>query len=327
MTISPTRPECVGFLLIPGFSMMALTAATEPLRAANEISGRRLYEWRLLSVDGAPVRSSSDFQVICQPIPDRSNDFDLAFVVASSDLDSYQDRRTFAWLRKLAVRRIPIGALSNGALVLARAGLLGGYRCTIHWERLLSLVEEHPECTVERVLYCIDRNRMTAAGGVASLDLMLALIADKHGHQLTADIADNFLHGRLRNASEAQRMDVQWRHGVSDERLTKLVLAMEANISNPLSTRALAGIAETSERQLERIFGKALGASPAKFYMELRLKEAHKLLTQSTQSITAIALACGFSSSSHLGQHYRARFGATPSAARANPGRASRAAV
>lgn len=304
--------------------MMALTAATEPLRAANQISGQRLYEWQLLSVDGAPVRSSSDFQVICQHLPDRSSDFDLAFVVASSDLDSYRDRRTFAWLRKLAARRIPIGALSNGALILARAGLLEGYRCTIHWERLLSLVEEHPECVVERVLYCIDRDRMTAAGGVASLDLMLALISNKHGHQLTADIADNFLYGRFRNASETQRMDVQWRHGVSDERLTKVVLAMEANISNPLPAPALATLVGTSERQLERIFGKAFGDSPARFYMELRLKEAHKLLTQSTQSITSIALACGFSSSSHLGQHYRTRFGTTPSSARAATARLPR---
>ncbi len=314
--INSSGPERVGFLLVPGFSMMALTTAAEPLRAANRISGRSLYDWSLLSADGAPVRSGSDFQLLCQPASARTQALDLVFVVASLDLEAYRDRGVFAWLRKLAARGVPIGALSNGTLILARAGLLDGYRCTIHWERLLALVEEQPNCIVERVLYCIDRDRMTAAGGVASLDLMLALISRKHGQQLTADIADNFLYGRFRSDSETQRMDVRWRYGVSDERMAKAVLLMEANITNPLPTGELAILVGTSERQLERSFNKIFGKGPAKFYMELRLKEAHKLLTQSTRSITEIALTCGFSSSSHLGQNYRLRFGVTPGATR-----------
>jgi len=312
-----SAPDRVGFLLVPGFSMMALTAATEPLRSANRISGRALYEWSLLSADGRSVRSGSDFELICQPALERTRALDLVFVVASLDLEGYRDRGVFSWLRKLAARGVPLGALSNGTLLLARAGLLHGYRCTIHWERLLALIEEQPDCVVERVLYCIDRDRMTAAGGVAALDLMLALISRKHGQRLTADIADNFLYGRFRSGSETQRMDVRWRYGVSDERMAKAVLLMEANITNPLPTGALATLVGTSERQLERSFNKVFGKGPAKFYMELRLKEAHKLLMQSTRSITEIALTCGFSSSSHLGHNYRSRFGITPGRTRA----------
>jgi transcriptional regulator GlxA family with amidase domain len=43
MADTQSGPEEIGFLLVPRFSMMAFTAAVEPLRSANRMSGRELY--------------------------------------------------------------------------------------------------------------------------------------------------------------------------------------------------------------------------------------------------------------------------------------------
>ncbi|MFP3480561.1 GlxA family transcriptional regulator, partial [Burkholderia sp. SIMBA_057] len=43
----PVVTQRIGFFLVPNFSMMALSSATEPLRAANRMSGKPLYSWHL----------------------------------------------------------------------------------------------------------------------------------------------------------------------------------------------------------------------------------------------------------------------------------------
>ncbi|MEL6292112.1 MAG: hypothetical protein AAFQ44_09985, partial [Pseudomonadota bacterium] len=54
-----SRPLAFGFLLVPGFSLMAMTSALEPLRLANRVTSEELYTFELFSVDGGPVMSSA----------------------------------------------------------------------------------------------------------------------------------------------------------------------------------------------------------------------------------------------------------------------------
>src|SRR3546814_5479372 len=94
------------------------------------------------------------------------------------------------WLRKADRLGSDIGAICTGSYVLARAGLLDGYRCTIHWENLASFCEDFPDIEVTSELFEIDRNRFTCSGGTATIDMMLNVIARQHGHELAASVAD-----------------------------------------------------------------------------------------------------------------------------------------
>jgi transcriptional regulator GlxA family with amidase domain len=67
-----------------------------------------------------------------------------------------------------------------------------------------------------------------------------------------------------------------------------------------------------SRRQLERLFKQHLDELPSRYYAELRLARARRLLQQTSQSILQIGLACGFANGSHFSNAYRARFGRTP---------------
>lgn len=302
----------MGFFLVPHFSMMALSSVTEPLRAANRVSGRPLYSWHLISVDGEPVSSSSGFALLPEFAITSSPEFSHLFVVASIGVSDYRNAQVFDFLRRYAATGLTLGGISLGTMILARAGLLDKRRCTIHWEALRELAEEFPSLDVSRDIYCIDGDRMTCSGGTAAIDMMLELIARQHGHQMAGEVADQFIHTRMRTAQESQKMAIQWRYGVEDRRIVNAITLMEQNIERPVPMKTIASLAGISPRTFERMWLKHFSVRPSQFYLELRLKAAQKLIRESTWSLFDIAMHCGFASPSHLGRCYKQCFGKTP---------------
>ncbi len=305
-------PEPVGFLLVPKFSLMAFTSALEPLRSANRMSGRNLYSWRVYSHDGGPVAASSGISMMPDAAISHLAHCPVMIVCAGLDVHLYREKEVFSWLRRLARQGARIGAICTGTYLLARAGLLDGYRCTLHWENVPGFVEEFPDIEVSTELFEIDRSRFTCSGGIAPLDMMLHLIALRHGHELAAAVSDQFIHDRIRAPSDDQRMTLQTRLGVRDAKLIRVISQMEANIEEPLSRVDLAASVGLSTRQLERLFHAHLGTTPKRHYLEIRLRRARQLLFHSGLSMLDVALACGFVSGSHFAKCYREHFGATP---------------
>lgn len=307
----------VGYLLIPGFALLSYAAAVEPLRAANQLAGRKLYRWWNASPGDKPAIASNgaavlaDFKFRGDPGP-----LDLMLVCAGGNPATFNDRRTFAWLRKLASRGVAIGGISGGPFILAKAGLLSGKRCTVHWEHVPAMQEAFPDIALARSLFVIDGDRITCSGGVAGLDMMVALITRDHGYELGAAVSDWFLHTHIREGGGPQRMDLRVRLGVSDPRLLKVLRAMEANFEVPLSRQALADIAGISLRQLERLFRTRLRQGMREHYVALRLGRARQLLRETSLSILELALATGFKSASQFSRAFRRQFGFPPREAR-----------
>jgi transcriptional regulator GlxA family with amidase domain len=312
------RPiSAVGFLLIPGFSLMSYASAIEPLRAANMIAGRDVYRWHHFAPSDRPAPASTGAPIV----PDHSlgmegGDLDLLLLCAGGNPATFKDRATFAWLRKLARQAVTIGGISGGPFVLAQAGLLDGRRCTIHWEHLPAFEEMFPRVTVTRSLFELDGNRITCSGGIAVLDMMIALIRRDHGHEFAAAVGDWFLHTHVREGFGPQRMDMRFRLGVTDEKMLAVLRAIEASLERPIPRDELAKIAGGSLRQLERSFRARLGKGVHEHYLSLRLMRARQLLRESDMNVTDIAIATGFGSTAHFSKAFRSAFGMSPSAAR-----------
>ncbi len=316
-------PQRLAFILVHNFSMIAFTSAVEPLRLANRVSGRELYEWHLFSADGKPVAASNGILLYPEAAVEQAQGFGTVVLCSGVDGHKFQDKNLFAWLRRFDRAGADVGALCTGSHVLARAGLLDGYRCTIHWENLASFAEAFPEIEVTAELFEVDRNRFTCAGGTAALDMMLNLIALQHGHELATAVSDQFMHERIRDRHDQQRMALPVRLGVRHPKLISVIKLMEENLEEPLSRGDLASAAGLSSRQLERLFRKYLGRSPARYYVELRLNRARLLLLQTNMSVIDVALACGFVSASHFSKCYRDFFGKTPRHERSRPAMAA----
>lgn len=318
-TVPRELPQRIGFVVVPRFSMIALTSAVEPLRIANRLSGRELYQWPLFSMDGQPVTASNGMPLTPIGELERATDLSTIAICGGIDVHRFDDRQLTSWLRRINRKGVDIGALDTGSYLLARAGLLSGYSCTIHWEQLAGFAEDFPDIEVTTELFEIDRQRFTCAGGTAGIDMMLNVIAMQHGQELAAQVADQFMHERIRDQHDHQRVSLPARLGVRHPKLLSVIELMEKHLEEPLSRAELARKAGLSTRQLERLFRKYLFRSPARYYLELRLNKARLLLLQTNMSVIDVALACGFVSASHFSKCYRDFFGRTPRKERGVP--------
>lgn len=312
------RTRRFAFVLLPGHSLMACGAATEALAAANDVLGEVRYESTLLSLDGrfVPAACGTRVQVDDALQPVRA----VAAALVVSDhmppdgeaAGGPDDARAplAAWLREQALAGAVLGGLGCGAAWLADAGLLASYRATVHHAQVGPLGERHPQTVFSSNVYEIDRDRISCGPGTASLDLMIAWLAREHGEAMVAPLLAHFGLERLRARDERQRAPAAMQ--VPNAKVTEAVALMEANLQEPLPTDDIARLVGVSRRQLERLFKQHLDDMPSRYYIELRLARARRLLRHGGQSILQIALSCGFASASHFSNAYRARFGHTP---------------
>jgi transcriptional regulator GlxA family with amidase domain len=306
-----------GFFLVPGFSMLSLAAAVEPLRMANAQSQDTLYEWEFLSWDGAAVNASNQMVTAPTITLDEVKTLDVLLVVAGINVSSYGDDQFFAWLRQAARQVTLLGATSTGSLLLAKAKLLRHKTCTIHWEYVDSFREQFTDVWMSGELYEFDGNLFTCSGGSAGLDMMLQIIADQHGYELALLVAEQYMHPHIRPPHQDQRMRLQSRLNINNPRMIKAIDFMRQNLEAPLTCQELADASNMSARQMERLFKQHLQLSPGQYYLHLRLEKTQQLLRQSSLSVLQIATACGFSSTSYLARCYQKKYSCSPRQERA----------
>ena len=306
-----------GFFLVPGFSMLSLAAAVEPLRMANAQAQEELYQWEFLSWHDIPVSASN--QMVTAPTinVDQVKVLDVLLIVAGINVAAYGDDVFFAWLRQAARQVDLLGSTSTGSLLLAKAKLLRHKTCTIHWEYVDSFREQFPDVWMSGELYEFDGSLFTCSGGSAGLDMMLQIIADQHGYELALLVAEQYMHPHIRPPHQDQRMRLQSRLNINNPRLIKAIDFMRQNLDAPLTCQELANASNISARQMERLFNQYLQQSPGQYYLHLRLEKTQQLLRQSSLSVLQVATACGFSSTSYLARCYQKKYGCSPRQERA----------
>jgi transcriptional regulator GlxA family with amidase domain len=306
------NPRRFAFVLLDRFTLLCYACAVESLRIANRMSGRTLYEWRVIGEGGDTISCSAGtaFKL----------DGDLGEIVRGEtiilcggiDVASASTKKLLNWLRRETRKGAQVGGLCTAGWTMAKAGLLDGRRATIHWENQDSFAEEFEEVDLTKSVFVIDGPTFTTAGGTASIDLMLKFIADDYGEELAGAVADQLIYTTIRTDQDTQRLSVPTRIGVRHPKLSTVIQMMERNIEEPISPSLLARDVDLSTRQLERLFRRYLNRSPKRYYMELRLQKARNLLMQTDMSVINVALACGFTSPSHFSKCYRVQYGTTP---------------
>ena len=307
------------FLTLPNYSLIAVTNALEVLRMANRVAGRDIYEWSIASLDGRPVPASSGLELTPTVALDKIGKVEILFVCGGIDVREAVSNPLLAALRRLGERRVGLGALCTGGYALARAGLLDNYRATIHWENLPALREEFPRVQLNDQVFSIDRDRFTASGGTAPLDLMLNLIQLKHGLRISQQVSEQFVLERVRSDRDRQYVPLRAQVGSSHGNMIRVAQLMEENIEKPLSLERIAHATGLSRRQIERLFRRHLDCVPKRYYLEMRLRRARELLLQTAMPIMDVTTSCGFKSPPHFSRCYRALFGHPPSAERRVP--------
>jgi transcriptional regulator GlxA family with amidase domain len=306
------KPKRFVFVLLDNFTMLCFACALESLRIANRMANKKLYDWAIAGEGGEIARCSNGTEFkLNMDLVELSRE-DVVMVCGGIDVQAATTKKMVSWLRREARKGVTMGGLCTAGYTLAKAGLLDGKKATIHWENQDSFAEEFEDVKLTKSVFVVDGNRITTAGGTASIDLMLKIIADDHGEELANAVADQLIYSSIRTDQDTQRLSIPTRIGVRHPKLSRVIQMMEQNIEEPISPATLAHDVGMSTRQLERLFRRYLSRSPKRYYMELRLQKARNLLMQTDMSVINVALACGFASPSHFSKCYRAHYDTTP---------------
>ena len=302
-------------LMLPGFNCLAANSFIDPFRIANYLHGENRYHWQYLSLSGGPVTASNAMAITETTAFDNSTEnFDLVVVNASWTPERFGKHKLVFWLKRLASQGAALVGLDTGSYVLAQAGLLEGYRCTIHYEHIAAFREVFPSIDLRETLFVIDRERLSCCGGVACTDLALEIIHLQQGLNLTNATAHYMFHERLRSGDEQQMSGSHEPVGYTiNGQVRETIILMERNLEEPLTLKEITQYIGISPRHLQRLFHYYTGKTPVQFYLDVRLDRARGLVTQTELSLVEIAGSCGFSRSETFSRAYRKRFGITPS--------------
>jgi transcriptional regulator GlxA family with amidase domain len=298
----------VGVLLFDGFSNHCLANTVEPLRAANMLSGRPLYDWQFLALGSGVVTSSSGLQVAPHQALSQAQG-DMLVVMPSYGFQEHSDWKTQSALRAAKRRFKSLIGMDTGSWLLAEAGLLDHHRATIHWEELTGFSERFPEIDVVRERYVIDRNRITCSGAMAAFDLVTHMIGRDQGQALALEVAQLFM---TRESARSHTGGA----GPASTFVNKALAIMQENLEQPLSVPEVARRAGRTQKVLEARMRADLGATPATVYRRLRLNLARKLVMETDLPVAEIALRSGYDDPSAMTRAFRTEFGRSPRALR-----------
>lgn len=307
-----TEPMQVTFVLLPKFTMLAFSSALEPMRIANQLTGQILFRWQVLSTDGKPVVCSNGVPVMVDGAFAETQPEGVVLICSGVEPEDQVTTALGDWIRGLWRRGRTVGGLCTGTYALAKAGIMKDRRFTLHWENLAGFSETFPDLQAVRQVFCIDDRIVTCAGGVAAADLMLKLIHDRYGMALSQEVMNMCLLTGRRTEADEQTTSLAARLGTRHEKLIEAVAFLESRIEEPFDLDACASQLKLSRRQIERLFNRYLGVTPVRYMNDLRLQRGRALLAETDMSVTDVAIACGYASTSHFSKSFRSKYGVSP---------------
>ena len=321
VTINPvaSAERTVVFVVFDRCQLLDLAGPADVFRAATLLGAAPGYRTVVATPDGSAVRAENGIvfgadvslrDLVGQPRPDRHR-------------SGRRRRRGRRRSPPTPVRSPTSGASSararrttsvcSGALALAAAGLLDGYRATTHWSSCGRLAAEHPEVEVEPdQIYVHDRDRWTSAGVTAATDLALALVEDDHGPELAHAVAGWLVVFVRRPGGQAQFSAQLLAEPARSPGIADVQRWLPDHLAADLSVAALAARAGMSPRHFARAFRAETGTTPAAFVEALRVEAARRLLETSDLTVPVIAAAVGLRHGETLHRAFQRRLATTP---------------
>ncbi|MGW4532910.1 GlxA family transcriptional regulator [Nocardia sp. NPDC004340] len=307
------RPHTVVVLALDGVYPFELGI---PNRVFGTADGR--YRVITCSLDGRPVRSSSDFDIAVAHDARVLETADTVVIPPCDVTPILEQGLPQAVSAALASIRpgARIVSICTGAVVLAAAGLLDDRPATTHWNLADRFQRAFPSIRVDpNVLYVDDGDLLTSAGASAGVDLCLHLIRGDHGSEVANAVARRCVVPPWREGGQAQFIEQPVPPPTAAGTAEARQWALE-NLHRPLTMADLADRARMSGRTFARRFRDEVGMSPGRWLIQQRVFRARELLESTELSVDRIAGEVGFATGASLRQHLHEAIGVAPLAYR-----------
>jgi transcriptional regulator GlxA family with amidase domain len=303
----------IGLVIFPNVQSMSL-APISVFEMANVVS-RPVYEVRVLSESGGPVRTSMGITIGTEAFGEP--DFDTLIIGASTEI-AEASPKLLAFIRKSLEVSRRVTAPCTGAFILAQAGILDGRRATTHWAYARGLQAQFPRIRVEEDrIFIVDGPVWTSAGMSAGIDLALAMVEKDLGVEIARAVAKKMVVYHRRAGGQSQFSALLELEPKSD-RIQNALAYARRNLHTPLSVEQLAEAAHLSPRQFSRAFRAETGQSPAKAIENLRVESARLLMEQGQLPIDVVARETGFADRERMRRAFLRAFGQPPQVIRRN---------
>ncbi|UWQ52812.1 GlxA family transcriptional regulator [Leisingera caerulea] len=299
------RPLKTALLVLDECNTLSFAAAVDPMRAANRLAGRAAFDWDYVSATAEPPMLTSGLTVPSIPLA-RLDGCELLIVVAGFQLARHATPSLLAGLRRIAATGATIAGIDGGPWLMAEAGLLDGHPATTHWEDLENFSARFPDADVRNDRFTVSEGRLTSGGATPAIEMMLHIIGARHGAGFAARVAGLFLY----DGPAAEHRPQSRLGGRKHNALTaKANALMESALDEPLPLSAIAETLGTSPRSLQQQFRLRLNTTPQDHYLQLRLAEARRLVTDTNMPLMEVAMATGFTSQSSFARAFRTAHG------------------
>ncbi len=292
-----------------------LGVPTQIFHAARDDAGRRRYDVRIITPDGAPVRSSAGFSVLPDHGPEVISSADTLIVSGISNRSRHFDGQIAPEVAAALAARRPgtrVMSICNGAFVLAAAGLLDNRPATTHWAYADMFRTLFPRVRLDPgVLFVDDGDVLTSAGVAAGIDLCLHVVRRDHGSEVANRAARRGVVPPWRDGGQSQYIEAPLPvAGEAGTAATRLWAA--ARLHQEIDLAAMAAHSNMSVRTFTRRFRAESGMSPGRWLIRQRLDRARRLLESTDLPIDRVAAESGFGTATSLRQHLHAEIGVAP---------------
>lgn len=311
-----SQVQHVDILVLPETNLILVASVIEPMRAANRIAGRPLYDWTIFSPDGVPIETKSGIPIPVSGIFRPQRETSPLFILSSYNWERSATSQLKMLLSQTARHRELMAGIESGSWLLAETSLLDNFKATTHWEDFEDFTAAYPQVTMVRERFVIDGKRITTGGSLPTLDLMLELIRRAHGYSLALEVSRLFIYEQERTRGDLLQMPTIGNMRILDPRVGAAVKLMEETVEAPLTLARLARRIGVSTRHLQDLFRDTMGVAPHEHYLALRLNAARRKVIETRMEFADIAAISGFNSSSSFSRSYRAHYRESPSETR-----------
>ncbi|QRY68276.1 GlxA family transcriptional regulator [Ensifer sp. PDNC004] len=311
-----SQVQHVDILVLPETNLILVASVIEPMRAANRIAGRPLYDWTIYSPDGAPIETKSGIPIPVSGAFRPQRETSPLFILSSYNWERSATSQLKMLLSQTARHREMMAGIESGSWLLAETSLLDNFKATTHWEDFEDFTAAYPQVTMVRERFVIDGKRITTGGSLPTLDLMLELIRRAHGYSLALEVSRLFIYEQERTRGDLLQMPTIGNMRILDPRVGAAVKLMEETVEAPLTLSRLARRIGVSTRHLQDLFRDTMGVAPHEHYLALRLNAARRKVIETRLEFADIAAISGFNSSSSFSRSYRAHYRESPSETR-----------
>lgn len=310
LSVAPEPRWEVLFVLLPDSLVLDWAGPAEALRVANQTMSQlgRAEPFRLRYV--GPVREATSSVGVTlagvEPLPSVFERPTWIVLLGQPgkriDVHNSATQACLRWLETLQLQRGALELLTvcAGAVIAAHAGLLHGRRATTHHQHLDELQSAAPGChVVGNRVFVEDGPVFSSAGVTTGVDLVLQRISDVCGAAVAAEVAHTLVLPMRRRPQDPQLSPFLAHRNHLHPAVHRVQDAIGHAPTHHWDLAAMASIAHTSPRHLNRLFVEHACVAPLTYLRQIRLTVAQHAL-RSGSTVTQAAEIAGFSSDTQL---------------------------